>query len=184
MAGGSQVIFTNPVEIVKIRLQVQGMEAKLHHTARPTAWNIIKEIGPMGLYKGVGACLMRDIPFSAIYFTSYNHVKKDMFHEGREGKRLAPLELLASGAIAGMPAAYLCTPADVIKTRLQVAKRKGHQTYTGTADAITKIMREEGPKAFFKGGPARVLRSSPQFGITLASYELIQKFMPWSVEDH
>ncbi len=78
-----------------------------------------------------------------------------------------------------MPAAYLVTPSDVIKTRLQVAARKGETTYTGIADAFTKIMREEGPRAFFKGGAARVLRSSPQFGVTLAVYEMLQTSFPF-----
>ena len=35
--------------------------------------------------------------------------------------------------------------------------------------------REEGFKALFKGGPARVLRSSPQFGFTLVAYEYLHK---------
>ena len=73
-----------------------------------------------------------------------------------------------------MPAAYLVTPADVIKTRLQTQARKGRTTYNGMADAFTKILKEEGPKAFYKGGVARILRSSPQFGVTLASYEILQ----------
>ena len=73
-----------------------------------------------------------------------------------------------------MPAAYLVTPADVIKTRLQVQARQGQQTYSGITDAFTKILREEGPRAFYKGGIARILRSSPQFGVTLASYEILQ----------
>lgn len=51
-----------------------------------------------------------------------------------------------------MPAAYLVTPADVIKTRLQVQSRKGESTYNGISDAFKKILKEEGPKAFFKGG--------------------------------
>lgn len=62
-----------------------------------------------------------------------------------------PLSLLAAGAIAGIPAASLVTPADVIKTRLQVVARTGQTTYTGVIDAARKIMAEEGPKAFWKG---------------------------------
>lgn len=62
-----------------------------------------------------------------------------------------PLSLLAAGAIAGIPAASLVTPADVIKTRLQVVARSGQTTYTGVIDATRKIMAEEGPKAFWKG---------------------------------
>jgi hypothetical protein len=37
------------------------------------------------------------------------------------------------------------------------------------------IDREEGFKALFKGGPARILRSSPQFGFTLVAYEYLHK---------
>jgi solute carrier family 25 (mitochondrial aspartate/glutamate transporter), member 12/13 len=135
----------------------------------------VKQLGLLGLYKGAPACIMRDIPFSMIYFTAYSHLKKDLFHEGVNNKRLSALELLSAGAMAGMPAAYLATPADVIKTRLQVEARKGQQTYRGIADAFRKILSEEGPRAFFKGGPARVARSSPQFGVTLLSYELLQR---------
>jgi solute carrier family 25 aspartate/glutamate transporter 12/13 len=65
----------------------------------------------------------------------------------------------------------------VIKTRLQVAARKGETTYNGISDAFTKILKEEGPKAFFKGGLARICRSSPQFGVTLASYEVLQEWL-------
>ena len=35
--------------------------------------------------------------------------------------------------------------------------------------------REEGFKAFWKGGPARIIRSSPQFGFTLVAYEYLQR---------
>lgn len=179
LAGGCQVIFTNPLEIVKIRLQVQGETALLAGTARIGAVSIVRELGIRGLYKGAAACLLRDIPFSAIYFSTYANLKKHVFHEGKAGKRLSPLELLCAGSLAGMPAAYLATPADVIKTRLQVVARAGQQTYHGIGDAFAKILREEGASAFFKGGIARVCRSSPQFGVTLLSYELIQRAVPF-----
>lgn len=43
------------------------------------------------------------------------------------------------------------TPADVIKTRLQVAARAGQTTYSGVIDCFRKILKEEGFKAFWKG---------------------------------
>jgi len=178
-AGGCQVIFTNPLEIVKIRLQVQGEAAKAEGVKPKGAVHIVKQLGLLGLYKGASACLLRDIPFSAIYFPAYSHLKKDLFHEGYNGKKLTFFETLASAAIAGMPAAYLTTPADVVKTRLQVEARKGQTTYKGLTDAFVKIYREEGPKALFKGGVARIIRSSPQFGFTLVAYEYLHKFLPY-----
>jgi solute carrier family 25 aspartate/glutamate transporter 12/13 len=77
-----------------------------------------------------------------------------------------------------MPAAYLTTPCDVIKTRLQVEARKGETGYTGLRHCAQTVWKEEGLKAFFKGGPARIMRSSPQFGFTLAAYEVLQKALP------
>ena len=169
-------VFTNPLEIVKIRLQIAGELAKSEGTDRVArgAMHIVRSLGIIGLYRGASACLLRDIPFSAIYFPAYAHLKKDTFHEGRNGKKLGFGEMLTSAAIAGMPAAFMTTPADVIKTRLQVEARKGQATYKGIVDCATKIMAEEGPRAFFKGSLARVLRSSPQFGATLVAYEYLQ----------
>lgn len=100
-----------------------------------------------------------------------------MFGESPTHK-LGVIQLLTAGAIAGMPAAYLTTPCDVIKTRLQVEARKGETKYNGLRHCATTVWKEEGLKAFFKGGPARILRSSPQFGFTLAAYEVLQKMLP------
>uniref|UniRef100_A0A8C1U9D5 Solute carrier family 25 member 13 n=1 Tax=Cyprinus carpio TaxID=7962 RepID=A0A8C1U9D5_CYPCA len=169
-AGGSQVIFTNPLEIVKIRLQVAG---EITTGPRVSALSVIRDLGFFGLYKGAKACFLRDIPFSAIYFPCYAHTKAALTdNDGRVG----PGRLLLAGVLAGMPAASLVTPADVIKTRLQVAARAGQTTYNGLIDCFWKILREEGPRAFWKGAEARVFRSSPQFGVTLVTYELLQRW--------
>lgn len=139
------MVFTNPLEIVKIRLQVAG---EIAGSEKVRALHVVKELGIFGLYKGARACLLRDVPFSAIYFPAYAHTKAAFADEDGYNH---PLTLLAAGAIAGIPAASLVTPADVIKTRLQVAARQGQTTYNGVLDAAVKIMREEGPRAFWKG---------------------------------
>ncbi|KAF3699205.1 Calcium-binding mitochondrial carrier protein Aralar1 [Channa argus] len=169
-AGGSQVIFTNPLEIVKIRLQVAG---EITTGPRVSALTVVRDLGFFGLYKGAKACFLRDIPFSAIYFPVYAHIKTQLADE--QG-RLGALQLLTAGAIAGIPAASLVTPADVIKTRLQVAARAGQTTYSGVTDCFRKILREEGFRALWKGAGARMCRSSPQFGVTLVTYELLQRW--------
>lgn len=95
----------SPLEIVKIRLQIQGEIAKSStNVPRRSALWIVQNLGLVGLYKGASACLLRDIPFSAIYFPTYAHLKKDYFGESPE-KKLGILQLLTAGAIAGMPAA-------------------------------------------------------------------------------
>lgn len=178
-AGACQVVFTNPLEIVKIRLQVQG---DYNITERLSAMKLIKKLGITGLYRGASACLLRDVPFSAIYFPTYAHIKRDIFGYDPSNKRcrskLKTWELLISGGLAGMPAAFLTTPCDVIKTRLQVDAKKGETQYKGIFHAFKTILKEESPRSFFKGGAARVLRSSPQFGFTLAAYEIFQSLFP------
>uniref|UniRef100_A0A669EPJ0 Solute carrier family 25 member 12 n=1 Tax=Oreochromis niloticus TaxID=8128 RepID=A0A669EPJ0_ORENI len=169
-AGASQVIFTNPLEIVKIRLQVAG---EITTGPRVSALSVVRDLGFFGLYKGAKACFLRDIPFSAIYFPVYAHTKTQLADE--QG-RLGALQLLTAGAIAGIPAASLVTPADVIKTRLQVAARAGQTTYSGVMDCFRKILKEEGFRALWKGAGARMCRSSPQFGVTLVTYELLQRW--------
>jgi len=169
-AGGMQVFFTNPYELVKIRLQVQGTLRGTPGFEPKSAMTILREIGFRGLYKGASACWLRDIPFSAIYFPVYANVKKQ-FQEP-----LTKPDLLLAGAIAGAPAAYLCTPADVVKPRLQADAKKGTQRFFGLRDCFLKTYREEGARVFFVGGGMRVFRSSPQFAVTLLVYEVLQKY--------
>lgn len=47
-AGASQVIFTNPLEIVKIRLQVAG---EITTGPRVSALTVVRDLGFLGLYK-------------------------------------------------------------------------------------------------------------------------------------
>ena len=61
-AGFVQVAATNPMEIVKLRLQLQGEAGGV----KRSAMEVIRELGPRGLYKGIAACWLRDVPFSIV----------------------------------------------------------------------------------------------------------------------
>eukprot|EP00949_MAST-11_sp_MAST-11-sp1_P001110 g1110.t1 len=171
-AGASQVVFTNPLEIVKIRLQMQGELAATQGVKPMGAVSIVRELGFRGIYKGASACFLRDIPFSGIYFPAYAATKK--YFQGEKDQASAT-DLLLGGAVAGAPAASLTTPADVIKTRMQTQASAGRVPYASIPHAFADILKNEGISAFFKGAMARVFRSSPQFAVTLASYEFLQR---------
>ena len=104
-AGACQVLVTNPLEITKIRLQVQGETVRLLKAAgkpipKPqSAISIVRELGFVGLYKGASACLARDIPFSAIYFPAYAFLKESM----KDENGIDAIHLLLAGAGAGVP---------------------------------------------------------------------------------
>jgi solute carrier family 25 aspartate/glutamate transporter 12/13 len=146
VAGFCQVLITCPYEMIKINLQ---MSNKIDYT-------ILKKI-----YTGAPACFLRDIPFSGIYFPMYWFLKEKKEYNS-----------FIAGTLAGAPAALLCTPADVIKTRQQTISKNNNTTLLST---IKNIYINEGFKAFWKGGIWRMIRSAPQFGITLVIFDKLQK---------
>lgn len=110
-AGACQVLVTNPLEITKIRLQVQGETARiLKLQGKPVPkqqsfFAIAADLGVVGLYKGAAACIMRDVPFSAIYFPAYAACKEYLVNrEGSGGMTAA--NLMLAGSAAGVPAAF------------------------------------------------------------------------------
>ncbi|KAI5614824.1 mitochondrial glutamate carrier 1-like, partial [Silurus asotus] len=147
-----------------------GVELK-SPTAMQLTRELLKEKGIAGLYKGLGATLLRDVPFSIIYFPLFANLN-NLGKRGREGPAPFYVSFL-SGCIAGSTAAVAVNPVDVIKTRLQSLTRGSQEdTYSGVSDCIRKILRNEGPAAFLKGAYCRALVIAPLFGIVQVVYFL------------
>ncbi|XP_030206976.1 solute carrier family 25 member 55a isoform X1 [Gadus morhua] len=199
-AGMCQVVITTPMEMLKIQLQDAGRIAaqrspgvmssvklvvpnpiltRSYNVAalpRPaSAMQIARELlhtqGVQGLYRGLGATIMRDVPFSVVYFPLFAHLNR----LGKPSLDQPPPFYWAflSGALAGSTAAVAVNPCDVVKTRLQsLSKAGGEETYTGVVDCIRKILQKEGPSAFLKGAGCRALVIAPLFGIAQVMYFL------------
>uniref|UniRef100_A0A671S838 Mitochondrial glutamate carrier 2 n=1 Tax=Sinocyclocheilus anshuiensis TaxID=1608454 RepID=A0A671S838_9TELE len=198
-AGTCQVIVTTPMEMLKIQLQDAGriaaqrklMPQSVTHggpvevkspTAMQLTRQLLKEKGIAGLYKGLGATLLRDVPFSIIYFPLFANLN-NLGKRGADGPAPFYVSFL-SGCIAGSTAAVAVNPVDVIKTRLQSLTRGSQEdTYSGVTDCIRKILRREGPTAFLKGAYCRALVIAPLFGIVQVVYflgvgEYILSYLP------
>ncbi|KAI1309967.1 hypothetical protein EDD11_003947 [Mortierella claussenii] len=173
-AGFCQVIATNPMEIVKIQMQVAGAQKLAPGEQRPTAMGIVRNLGLRGLYRGTPATLLRDVPFSIIFFPLNSFLKLQF--SDKDGK--TPFSVvLGAGLVAGVVGASAVTPADVIKTRLQVASKPGEPVYRGISDCFQHIVKNEGVAALFKGVVPRSLIVAPMFAIALVVYELQQRYL-------
>ncbi|KAM9807938.1 mitochondrial glutamate carrier 1 [Neosynchiropus ocellatus] len=148
---------------------------------RPSATRITVELlktrGLAGLYRGAGATLLRDVPFSMIYFPLFanlNALGRDTSGSPGDVQARAPFwQSFVSGCTAGSIAAVAVTPLDVIKTRLQtLQKGEGEDSYKGIVDCARRILRREGPSAFLKGATCRALVIAPLFGIAQGVYFL------------
>lgn len=85
-----------------------------------------------------------------------------------------------AGTAAGIPAAFLTTPIDVIKTRVQAPRPGSSAEHLTARQHLTQLLEEPGGwHRLLAGAGPRVLRSAPQFGVTLVVYEMINKSMGW-----
>ncbi|KAI9523530.1 hypothetical protein NQZ68_026472 [Dissostichus eleginoides] len=203
-AGTCQVVVTTPMEMLKIQLQDAGRLAAQRPVptpaqaaapgpaptlvapppARPSppprasamgiTAELLKTKGLAGLYRGAGATLMRDVPFSMIYFPLFANLNALGREKLGDVQARAPFwQSFMAGCGAGSVAAVAVTPLDVIKTRLQtLQKGAGEDTYKGIVDCTQRIMMREGPSAFLKGATCRALVIAPLFGIAQGVYFL------------
>ena len=167
-AGGFSALPTTllmtPSERIKVMLQIQGTATNAALYKGPL--DIVKAVGIRELYKGTLATLARDVPGSVAYFAAYEASKYWMTNtfyrrtgnDTKEGTAELPiLAILAAGGLAGWANWFVAIPADVIKSRLQAST----QTNVSGLAILKSLLKEEGPKALFKGlGPALV-RSFP-----------------------
>jgi solute carrier family 25 aspartate/glutamate transporter 12/13 len=175
LAGMTQVAVTNPLELVKVRLQTSDMGIK----------DVLSQINGFGdLYQGAGACVARDAVFSAILFPVYAHAKVAMaaylITTFGGGGAVIFWANLAAGSCAAAPAAAIATPMDVVKTRLQQAREdRGEEGMIVDVEqqngfhVLQTIVREEGTEVLMSGWLERVVRSVPQFGVTLAVFDVL-----------
>ncbi|VDD94241.1 unnamed protein product [Enterobius vermicularis] len=164
-----------PGERIKCVLQVQQSGHKVPgapHYDGPidVVKKLYKEGGIRSLYRGTFATLLRDIPASGAYLSTYEYLKK-LFSGGHTDQKLPTGAILAAGGFAGIANWSVCIPADVLKSRLQTAPEGKYPD--GIRGVFREVIREEGPKALFKGFTPVMLRAFPAnaacfFGLELA----------------
>ncbi|RCK56004.1 Mitochondrial carrier protein MTM1 [Candida viswanathii] len=183
--------FTAPFELIKTRLQAIPTDAK---SSGHVLSNLLKDLmglvrlnGAATLFKGLGITLWRDVPFSGIYWSSYEFLKlrisrglKVNFNTVKSDDDWKVfITSFLSGSISGAIAVFFTNPFDVGKTRLQITMDEGNQHLkhkTNMFKFLYNIYRTEGVGALYAGFPPRVMKIAPACAIMISSYEIGKKF--------
>lgn len=178
LARGMISSLVSPLELVRTNLQSTPPSPDNPHTLRSVLLSIrgvVKQHGIQSLWRGVGPTLWRDVPFSGIYWASYEELKALLERRGHRGAPVA----FVSGAISGTTAALITSPFDVLKTRRQALVMSsltgGSQSSTNLITVLSNVIKTEGVPALFAGLTPRIAKIAPACGIMIACFEGIGK---------
>ncbi|KAI8394275.1 mitochondrial carrier domain-containing protein [Radiomyces spectabilis] len=173
---------TNPIWVVKTRLQLQGNGVRRYTSSLDCVLHILKEEGVKGLYKGMSASYL-GVAEGTIQWVIYEHLKRKwavnsvgtVSGEKRFGGKSVQdwMGNLGAAAVSKFVAACVSYPHEVIRTRLRQPAENGVQKYTGLWQCLRLVAKEEGVVALYGGMTAHLLRVVPNAAIMFFCYEAI-----------
>lgn len=203
IAGGiaacGAVTFTNPIELIKTRMQLQGelllkLDApKMYKNPVQAAALIYRNEGIRGLQQGLLCGYIYQIGLNGcrigFYEPSRYWITRALFPSLIQDGHHVPQNLFVnvlSGIVSGSAGAIIANPFFLIKTRMQsynksltaLQVRVGQQTYYRSVfDGLSTIYKSEGVRGLFRGTDAAVLRTGAGSAAQLPVYNATKNYL-------
>lgn len=166
----------SPIELVRTKLQSrQGYSyVELVGIVR----SAVRQNGVLSLWRGLSPTLLRDVPFSALYWVGYEALKRRMTSGlGHEWTFLIPF---LAGSLSGAMASILTNPLDVAKTHMQVdlGESLGERSLGrgSLRSVLQKVVAEHGLSGLYAGLVPRTAKIAPACAIMIGSYEAGKRY--------
>merc|ERR1711935_656336 len=171
-AGAPSLCFVFPLDFARTRLAADvgsGPEGKREFNG---LIDCLKKIstkdGVKGLYNGFGISVIGIIFYRASYFGLFD-TGKILFL----GEKPNLLYVFALGQLVTVSAGIISYPLDTVRRRLMMSSGAEVKLYNGTMDCMSKILKNEGAGAFFKGCGSNVIRGTGG-ALVLTFYDKLQ----------
>ncbi|CAH2061509.1 unnamed protein product [Thlaspi arvense] len=192
---------THPLDLIKVRMQLQGESASIPTNLRPAlafqnssaaaavhappppsvgiigvGSRIIRKEGTRALFSGVSATVLRQTLYSTTRMGLYDILKTKWTDP--ETKSIPLTRKLAAGFIAGGIGAAVGNPADVAMVRMQADGRLplvDRRNYKSVLDAIGQMVRGEGVTSLWRGSSMTVNRAMLVTASQLATYDSVKE---------
>ncbi|KAF9119472.1 Mitochondrial oxaloacetate carrier protein [Mortierella sp. GBA39] len=189
LAACGAVTLTNPAEVIKTRLQLQGELARqvpgsqrIYTNFGQAMVHILRYEGVRGIQRGLGCAYMYQLLMNGTRLGLYDPIKHQIHHllKTDPAKPSYPVNIVAGGT-GGVLSALLASPLFLVKTRLQSytshePSRVGHQHYyRHTFHALGSIYKSEGFKGLYRGVDASMLRTGMGSSVQLPLYDFVKQ---------
>lgn len=185
IAGALGGLVGNPSDVVNIRMQNDSTlpinQRRNYRNAFDGIYKICQQEGINSLFRGLTPNLIRGVLMTASQVVTYDIAKSilvDHIHMDPSKKSTH----FSASLIAGLVATTVCSPADVVKTRIMNSKGStgggsGGDGVNGNAILILKnAVKHEGIGFMFRGWLPSFIRLGPHTIVTFLVLEQLRKF--------
>ncbi|XP_010262654.1 PREDICTED: mitochondrial substrate carrier family protein B-like [Nelumbo nucifera] len=181
IAGAVSKTCTAPLARLTILFQVQGMHSDVATLSKASIWReasrIVYEEGFRAFWKGNLVTIAHRLPYSSVSFYAYERYKNLLqsipgLESHRENITADLCVRLVGGGLAGITAASITYPLDLVRTRL--AAQTNVVYYRGMWHTLSTISRDEGVVGLYKGLGATLLGVGPSIAISFSVYETLR----------
>ncbi|KAJ8966954.1 hypothetical protein NQ314_003176 [Rhamnusium bicolor] len=191
LIGGAAAVgagfFTNPLEVLKTRMQLQGelrargQHAVFYKNVLHAGYVVAKNDGILALQKGLVPALWVQLVMNGMRLGTYQFADSRGYMRDKDGKIIFYQSVLIGG-MGGVLGQYLSSPLFLIKTHLQsqavAAIAVGHQHHHASlGKALKKIYLENGVKGLFRGAGASIPRAFVGSVSQLTSFEYAKQHL-------
>lgn len=182
-----------PIELSEVKVNPKVTKKTSSRSILSVMKHVVQKEGVTSLWRGNFTAILHRFPYSAINFSTYEHLKKVMCHtsgavsasaQNAQRKDENAFKRFMAGAIAASISCIACYPLDLIKTRITVGgsiisagggcSNARPKAYGKIIEAFRDIFSGEGVLGLYRGLPVALFVSVPSLAISWTVYEAVK----------